>query len=119
MINPILDGNIEPLSILMFVLVQIGGRFLKFDLTKGQEKLIQNNIVQAVIFFAIVFIATKNLLTTVVIVSVVYISMNILFNENHKFNVLSKNWLKKENLISDDNHISIKDLYYNNFKNIL
>ena len=120
MINPFLNSGIEPLSVFMFILVQIGGRFLKFDLTKAQEKLIQNNIVQTLIFFAIVLIATRDVLTTIVIVLVTYICINILFNENHKYNVLSKKWLHEENIITlDTTTISLKDKYYNNIKNII
>lgn len=119
MINPLIDGNMEPLSIVMFLLVQIGGRFLKFDLTKGQEKLIKNNIVQMVIFFAIVLIATRSIITSVIVVTLTYISINVLFNENHKYNVLSKKWLHEENLIDNKRIKTFKDIYYQNVKDLL
>ena len=113
------DGNIEPVSIILFMLVQIGGRFLKFELTKAQEKLIQHNLVQACILFALVFIASKNVVTSFMVVSVAYICMYILFNENSRFNILSKKWLQKENLIDNSKFASLKDVYYNNIKNVL
>ena len=113
------DGNLEPMSILMFILVQIGGRFLKFDLTKAQEKLIQNQLVQACILFAIVFIASKNIITSFIVVSVAYICMHILFNENSRFHILSKKWLHNEKIIDNSRLASLKDVYYNNIKNVL
>lgn len=116
--NVAFDGNIEPLSIVMFILVQIGGRFLKFDLTKAQEKLIQNKLVQACILFAIVFIASKNFITSLIVVCVAYICIYILFNENSRFNILSKQWLHSEKLI-DSKLTSLKDVYYNNIRNVL
>lgn len=120
MITPFLTSGIDPLSIVMFILVQIGGRFLKFELTKAQERIIQNNIVQTLILFAIVLIATKDFVTTIIIVSVTYICINILFNENHRYNVLSKKWLHNENIIIlDSKNISLKEKYYNNIKNII
>lgn len=115
----ILQGNVEPLSILMLLLVQVGGRFLKFELTKAQERLIQNNLVQAIILFAIVFITTKNLITSILLVSLVQICMHVLFNENSKYNILSRKWLKNEKLLKDDKLTSLKDIYYRNIHNVL
>lgn len=115
----ILQGNVEPLSILMLLLVQVGGRFLKFELTKAQEKLIQNSIVQAIILFAIVFITTKNLLTSILLVTLVHVCMHILFNENSRYNILSKKWLQNEKLLKDDKLTSLKDIYYRNIHNVI
>ena len=33
-------GTLEPLSILFLIIVQLGGRYLKIDLTNAQQKLI-------------------------------------------------------------------------------
>lgn len=115
----LLQGNIEPLSLLMLLLVQVGGRFLKFELTKAQEKLIQNSIVQAIILFAIIFITTRNFITSILIVALVNISIHILFNENSRYNILSKKWLKNEKLLKDDKLTSLKDIYYRNIHNVL
>jgi hypothetical protein len=43
----------------------------------------------------------------------------VLFNENSKYNVLSKKWLKNANLISDTNYMSLKDIYYKNIQQTL
>jgi hypothetical protein len=115
----LLQGNIEPLSLLMLLLVQVGGRFLKFELTKAQEKLIQNNIVQAIILFAIIFITTRNFITSILIVALVNICMHILFNENSRYNILSKKWLRNEKLLKDDKLTSLKDIYYRNIHDVL
>lgn len=115
----ILQGNVEPISILMLLLVQVGGRFLKFELTKAQEKLIQNSIVQAIILFAIVFITTKNLITSILLVTLVHVCMHILFNENSRYNILSKKWLQNEKLLKDDKLTSLKDIYYRNIHNVI
>jgi len=115
----LLQGNIEPISLLMLLLVQVGGRFLKFELTKAQEKLIQNNMVQAIILFAIVFITTRNLITSILLVALVNICMHVLFNENSKYNILSKKWLRNEKLLKDDKLTSLKDIYYRNVHDVL
>ena len=88
--------GIEPLSILFLILVQFGGRYLKIELTPAQQKIINNAIFQTILLFSIVYMATKSFAKSVIIVSLIYISINVLFNENHKYNVLSKKWLIKE-----------------------
>ncbi len=111
--------TIEPISILFLILVQIGGRYLKIELTKAQQRIINDPLVQATILFAIILMATKNVFLTCIIVIVFYIFVYILFNENSKYNILSKKWLKNENLISNANYMSLKDIYYKNIQQIL
>jgi hypothetical protein len=111
--------NIEPISILFLILVQIGGRYLKIELTKAQQRIINDPLVQASILFAIIMMATKNLFLTCIIVGIFYLFVFVLFNENSKYNILSKKWLKNENLISDINYMSLKDIYYKNIQQIL
>lgn len=112
-------GTIEPISIFLLILVQIGGRYLKIELTKAQQKIINEPYIQAIILFAIIFVATKNIITSIMIVVIVYLFVYILFNENHKYNIFSKQWLKNENFIIDNNYISMKELYKKNILNII
>jgi hypothetical protein len=108
--------NFDPLSIMTIVLVQIGGKYLNFEITKAQEKILKHPIVQSIIFFSIIYITTKNLLLSFTILVLTYIMFKILFNENHKYNILSNEWLKKEGLLIHDNIVSLKNLYYHNMK---
>ena len=95
-------GTLEPLSILFLIIVQLGGRYLKIDLTPAQQKLINNSIFQGIILF-----------------SIILISIHILFNEYHKYNILSKKWLYNEKLIFDEKYNKIKEIYINNIKDIV
>ena len=110
-------GNIEPLSILFFIVVQIGGRYLKLDLTPAQQKLINNSIFQSIILISIIYMSTKNFTNSIIIVMVIYICIYVLFNENHKYNILSKKWLYDEKIIETE-YNNIKDIYIKNIKNI-
>ena len=110
-------GNIEPLSILFFIVVQIGGRYLKLDLTPAQQKLINNSIFQSIILISIIYMSTKNITNSIIIVIVIYICIHILFNENHKYNILSRTWLYDEKIIETE-YNNIKDIYIKNIKNI-
>ena len=110
-------GTLEPLSILFFIVVQIGGRYLKIDLTPAQQKLINNSMFQSIILLSIIYVSTKNFTNSIIIVMVIYICIYVLFNENHKYNILSKKWLYDEKIIETE-YNNIKDIYIKNIKNI-
>jgi hypothetical protein len=118
---PGIDGiaTIEPLSMIFLILVQLGGRYLKIELTPAQQKIINNGVIQSIILFAIILMATKNIVNSLIIVSFIYLCVNILFNENHKYNILSKKWLMEENIISGNNYKSLKDIYIKNVSTII
>jgi hypothetical protein len=123
MINTLVPGTegitLEPLSMIFLILVQIGGRYLKIELTPAQQKIINNVVIQGVILFSIILMATKNIANSLIIVCFIYLCANILFNENHKYNILSKKWLIEENIISDNNYKSLKDIYIKNISSII
>jgi hypothetical protein len=110
-------GTLEPLSILFFIVVQIGGRYLKIDLTPAQQKLINNSMFQSIILLSLIYVSTKNFTNSIIIVMVIYICIYVLFNENHKYNILSKKWLYDEKIIETE-YNNIKDIYIKNIKNI-
>jgi hypothetical protein len=111
--------TMEPLSMIFLILVQVGGRYLRIELTPAQQKIINNVVIQSLILFAIILMATKNIVNSLIIVSFVYLCVKILFNENHKYNILSKKWLIEENIISSNNYKSLKDIYIKNISAII
>jgi len=111
--------TLEPLSIIFLILVQIGGRYLKIELTPAQQKIINNVVIQSIILFAIILMATKNIANSLIIVCFTYLCINILFNENHKYNILSKKWLIEENIISNNDYKSLKEIYIKNISSII
>lgn len=111
--------TMEPLSMIFLILVQVGGRYLRIELTPAQQKIINNVVIQSLILFAIILMATKNVVNSLIIVSFVYLCVKILFNENHKYNILSKKWLMEENIISSNNYKSLKDIYMKNISTII
>jgi hypothetical protein len=118
---PGIDGvaTIEPLSMIFLILVQVGSRYLRIELTPAQQKIINNVVVQSIILFAIILMATKNIGNSLIIVCFIYLCVNILFNENHKYNILSKKWLIEENIISNSNYKSLKETYLKNISIII
>ena len=72
-------GTLEPLSILFLIIVQLGGRYLKIDLTNAQQKLINNSLFQGIILFSIILMSTKNLTNSIIIIFVSQPIVNLLF----------------------------------------
>jgi len=119
-VTPGVEGmTLEPLSMIFLILVQIGGRYLKIELTPAQQKIVNNIVIQGIILFAIILMATKNVTNSLIIVCIIYLCAKILFNENHKYNILSKKWLIEENIISGGDYKSLKELYIKNISSII
>ena len=119
-VTPGVEGmTLEPLSMIFLILVQIGGRYLKIELTPAQQKIVNNVVIQGVILFAIILMATKNVANSLIIVCFIYLCANILFNENHKYNILSKKWLIEENIISGSDYKSLNEIYIKNISSII
>lgn len=104
---------IDPLLLFSVMFMQIGSRHLDLELTPIQKKILKNKYIQYLILFSIIYISTRSFIKSLIIVCILYLFLKILLNENSKFNLISKNILKTEGLLSKD--FNIKDLYYNNF----
>lgn len=92
----------DPITIVSIIVLQIANRYMKFDFTTAQEKIIMNPYTQFIMYMCVVYFTTKNVLFTAVVALLTYIFATILFNENHKLNILPKAWLYKENIISEE-----------------
>jgi predicted membrane protein len=90
--------TMEPLSMIFLILVQVGGRYLRIELTPAQQKIINNVVIQSLILFAIILMATKNIVNSLIIVSFVYLCVKILFNENIKLKQEKKELKQKHSL---------------------
>jgi hypothetical protein len=86
---------------------------MKINITPAQEKILMHPLTQIAMYASIIYFTTKNVLLTCIIVLISYLFFFILFNENHRLNILPKEWLYKEKLISKK-HPSCKETYKNN-----
>lgn len=105
----------DPLIFLTIIVLQIANRYLKINMTKAQEKIIMHPYMQFAMYFSIIYFTTRNIAYSLIIVLLSYIFLTILFNENHKHNILPKTWLKEQNFINTPIH-SEKELYKNNIE---
>jgi hypothetical protein len=77
------------LATAMFAL-NIGGRFLPFEVTKEQEKFLNQPWFRRIIIFMIFFLATRNLITAAWLSLIVIICVGYLFNENSSLCIFGK-----------------------------
>ena len=112
-------SNFDPVSILAILLMQIGSRHFMLEITEAQKRILKHPIIQGLIFLTIIYFSTRDIYLSIVILIICYLFIYVLFNENNRFNILSKVWLKKEGIIKDNNIQSYKELYNNNLNKIL
>ena len=67
---------------LMMILLNIGGRFLKLDVTKQQEKILQHPWVRRLLIFTVIFVGTRNVIVSFWMTLVIVLFIGYLFNEN-------------------------------------
>lgn len=103
----------DPLVSLSIILLQVSNKFMKINITPAQEKILMHPLTQTAMYASIIYFTTKNIPLTCVIVIISYLFFFILFNENHRLNILPKDWLYKEKLITEK-YSSCKEIYKNN-----
>jgi hypothetical protein len=102
--------SFDPLTLCGIILVQLANRYMKFDLTEKQEKLIMHPWTQLAMYTSVVYFTTRNIPITLIVIIISYTFIYILFNEKHRLNVLSISWLNKDK----PEYISPKEAYKEN-----
>lgn len=67
---------------IMMLLLNIGGRFLSLEVSKGQEKFLSDPYVRRFLLFAVLFVATRNVMVAAGLTVIVVILLGYLLNEN-------------------------------------
>ncbi len=99
--------NTNPYFIgLMMLFMNLGGRFLAMEVTKGQEKFFQNPWVRRLLIFTVIFIATRNIFVAFWLSLVVILVVGMLFNENSALFVLAPQ-KKEQQVDSSGNTTSV------------
>lgn len=79
----ILSLNSNPYFIgLMMLLLNLGGRFIAMEVTKGQEQFFQNPWVRRLLIFTVLFVGTRNIMVAFWSTLVIVLLIGYLFNEN-------------------------------------
>jgi hypothetical protein len=79
----VLSLNSNPYFIgLMMLLLNLGGRFIAMEVTKGQEQFFQNPWVRRLLIFTVLFVGTRNVMVAFWSTLIIILLIGYLFNEN-------------------------------------
>ena len=105
----------DPMLSFAIIMLQMGNKYLRFDVTKAQEKILMLPVTQISMYFCIMYFYTKSVVFAGIIVIISLLLLFVLLNENSRFNILPKSWLYKENLVLTKG-VSEKEAYKNNLQ---
>jgi hypothetical protein len=71
-------------------LINMGGRFLPLEITKGQEQFLNQSWFRRLIIFVIFFLATRNIILAAWLAFIVILCVGYLFNENSSLCLFGK-----------------------------
>jgi len=80
---------------IMMLLLNLGGRFLSLEVSKGQEKFFSDPIVRRFLLFVVLFVATRNILVAAGLTIIVVILLGYLLNENSDIYIFHSTATKK------------------------
>jgi hypothetical protein len=75
-------NNSPYMSAAMMLMLNLGGRFLGMELTKGQEKFLSHPMFRRFLIFCIMFVATRNVLIAVWMAALIILIIGYVANEN-------------------------------------
>lgn len=82
--------ELDPISLLSIILIQVGSRHLQIELTEYQKNILKKPITQAIILTALIYVSTKDIKMALITVFSIYLLTHIILNEDHPFSILSK-----------------------------
>jgi hypothetical protein len=66
----------------MMLFLNLGGRFISMEMTKGQEQFFQNPWIRRFLIFTVLFMGTRNVLIAFWMTLIIVLLIGYLFNEN-------------------------------------
>lgn len=95
--------NTNPYFIgVMMLILNLGGRFISLEVTKGQETFFQNPWFRRFLIFTVLFVATRNILVSALMTFVITLFIGYLFNENSSLCLFGKGNNKLSYCSKDD-----------------
>lgn len=79
----------------MMLLLNLGGRFLSLEVTKGQEQFLSNPTIRRFLLFVVLFVGTRNILVAAGMTIIIIIILGYLLNENSDLFIFHSTATKK------------------------
>lgn len=109
----------DPVSIASTFLMHTGSRHLQMELTHAQKMLLSHPVTKLCILGAMFYVSTRSLLWSSVLIVTYVLTVNVLLNENHSWNIFSRSWLVDKGFLSEKKQEDAKDLYIENINKLV
>lgn len=72
----------------VMILLNIGSRFVKIEVTKSQEKYLKKSLGRHLMIFAVTWLGTRDILIALTITAIFNVLIDYLLNENSRFCII-------------------------------
>ena len=112
-------NNSKLLAGISMLILNIGTKYIEFDLTKTQGEYIKYNIGRELLIFTILFVGTHDIIVSILMTAAFIILSDTIFNENSKFCLMSHKFKKLNSVLDTNNDNYISESEINNAHEIL
>lgn len=100
-------NNNTYLSGILFLLLNIGSKFVTIELSPTQQAFFRNSIIRQLLIFSIVWVGTKDLVVSLVLTGTFIILTRFILNENSQFCIIPEGLIHRidtnnDGIISDE-----------------
>ena len=86
----------------VMILLNIGSRYVKIDITKAQEQYLKKSLGRHMLVFAITWLGTKDLLIALVLTAIFNVFVDYLLNEESRLCIVPKKYRNYEDILDLD-----------------
>lgn len=93
----------------VMILLNIGSRYVKIDITKAQEQYLKKSLGRHMLVFAITWLGTKDLLIALALTAIFNVFVDYLLNEDSKLCIVPKKYRNYEDILDLDGDGVVSD----------
>lgn len=86
----------------VMILLNIGSRYVKIDITKAQEQYLKKSLGRHMLVFAMTWLGTKDLLIALILTAVFNVFVDYLLNEESRLCIVPKKYRNYEDILDLD-----------------
>ena len=80
------------MSMFATLMMHVGSRYLSFQLTPAQERMLKSPLVQNCILISAFYVTTRSLVMSTMMFCAYLLFIKVLFNETHQWNIVPKSY---------------------------
>ena len=112
-------NNSKWFTAIVLIMINIGSKYIKVNLTKSQERFLRHNVAKQVLIFAIIWMGTKDILIAALMTAAFHVLANYLLNEESSMCIIPNSWRQFEEVLDLDGDGVVSDEEIEKAKEIL